>query len=66
MRALGVVAMLLSAVFWILDMSGKPTAVPYLPIAIAGLILYNLAQLPGYVRLLLPKPEPPGEKFHRK
>ena len=66
MIALGVVAMLFAAVFWVLDESGKPSAVPYLPIGIAGLVLYNLARLPAYLRLLLPKPEAPGEKFHRK
>jgi hypothetical protein len=62
----GAFAMVFAAVFWILDETGTPTAVPYLLIGIGGLIAYNLARLPAYLKLLWPAEEEPGEKFHRK
>jgi hypothetical protein len=66
MTILGALAMVFAAVFWILDETGTPTPVPYLLIGIAGLIIYNLARLPDYLKLMLPGKEEPGEKFHRK
>jgi hypothetical protein len=64
--ALGALTMIFSLVCWVADLSGKPTGIPYVPIGIAGLIVYNLARLPAYLKLLLPRKEETREKFHRK
>jgi hypothetical protein len=63
---LSALTMVFSGVCWVAEYSGKPTGIPYVPIGIAGLIIYNLARLPAYLKLLLPKREETGEKFHRK
>ena len=63
----GALAILFATVLWAADdLLGITTRIPYLAIGVAGLIVYTLSRLPAYAKILLPKPEEPAEKFHRK
>lgn len=64
--AVGAAAMIVSAALWAADLLGWKTGVPYVLIGVGGLIAYNLCRLPAYLRRILPKPEAPGPKFHRR
>ena len=63
---LGTLAIVFSVGLWIGEYAGWKTDIPYVLVGIAGLVVYNLARLPAYVRHFFPKEEAPGPKFHRR
>ena len=64
--AVGTAAILFAAALWVGEYAGLHTGIPYVLLGVGGLVVYNLARLPAYVRYFFPPREEAGEKFHRR